>query len=183
MVAAGMAGVYRAVEITEAIGEDRCAAVGECYGDAGEILGARHGEAARQRLLVGAQDVDRERRRGGELAQHLVAAVDGEQHQRRIERQRGDRVRGHAPLAAAGGAGGDHRHAGGEVAEDAPLGGAVNRHVPSAMPGPRSGQATRCSASNVFCRPSHGRSSATCRIRRSPPGARAGARCRWPHCR
>ncbi len=78
------------------------------------------GKATRQCFLMGLENIDRESWRVEKRRVRRGAEIDGHRHQRRVERNRRKRVRGHS----AGNAGlverGDHGDAGGESAAELP---------------------------------------------------------------
>ena len=75
------------------------------------------GEAPRQVLLAGGEDVDAEAAGALDLRQRARAVVEADEHEHGVERQRRDRV-GRHPLRAAGRVDGHDRDAGREVAHD-----------------------------------------------------------------
>jgi len=82
------------------------------------------GEAGRQVLLLRGEHVDRERAVLPDRRQGQAGQVEADQDERRVERQRGDRVGGGAHRRTVGVDRGDHRDAGREVAHGrAELGG------------------------------------------------------------
>ena len=85
----------------------------------GTSLGRSPGEVIREPGLVGLQDVDGEPRAFMEQVRHTRAPVDGDEHERRAQRDRHERVRGH-PVHLLADAGRKHGHAGGEHAQSAP---------------------------------------------------------------
>ena len=80
-------------------------------------LGQLRGEHAGEVLLLGAQDVDGEPARLAHDRQRPGLILEAHERQQRLQRQRAQRVGGHPALARGPGAG-DHRHAGGEPAEN-----------------------------------------------------------------
>ena len=62
-------------------------------------LGVLAGEARRQLLLAGGEGVDAEAAGGAHRGQGARAAVEAGEHHRRVQRERGDRVRGRARRA------------------------------------------------------------------------------------
>ena len=79
----------------------------------GELVRHRRiGEAPRQCFMSAGQDVDREMRAVAEHRQVGRAVHQAPQHQRRIQRQRGEGIDGQPHVAAVGGARRDDGHAG-----------------------------------------------------------------------
>src|SRR5262245_40110642 len=108
-----------ALEVGVGLLDDGHLVLGDQILDALElVLDARGGEAARQLLLVGVQDVDGEVPRVAEGGEALGLVVHTDQDERRIEGDRGERARRQAGGPALGVERGHHGDARGEMAEN-----------------------------------------------------------------
>ena len=122
VVALLVAAAVEAFESGRRAGQQRRAARTLGEGHAGPAVRAARGEALGQRLLVGRQDVDGVVRAGTEGRQRAGRARQAPEHQRRIERNRIERIGGQAHTLAFGRAGrddgdtrGKHAQAGAEL--------------------------------------------------------------------
>ena len=127
VIAARQNVVNPAVEECEAIGQDRRAGRRRRDVEVGEILGSRGGKSPRDVLLLEAEDVYREAAVLLQVVERRGAFIDGDQDERRVERERGDGV-GREAVAARLAIGRHHGDTRGEVAHDLPLHLRVERH-------------------------------------------------------
>ena len=109
--------------------KDRAAAGPAVVDHAVPFVFALGGETLGKMLVVVAQDVDGEMIGGVEIAEAVGLAVEAEQHQRRVERDRAEGTGGEPAGPAVGSGGGDDSDAGGETAQRVAEGSAVDRHV------------------------------------------------------
>lgn len=131
MVAAVHGGLSAALEGCQAVGDQRTAAVPAGEGNAGEFVVPARRKMAGQRLLLGAEDADREKARARKAGKGRRLAVKAPQHQGRLERNGGKGVGGEADEVGFRRAGGNHGHAGGKAPERLAQAGAV-QHIPIA---------------------------------------------------
>ena len=117
VVAARDGALEAAFEQGQAVLEDRAAAEAGLPGDAGELVGGGAREVVGDVALVGGQHVDREVVAALEAGQRQRGPVQAPEHERRVERDGGERVRGQALALAVGGERRDHGDARGEAAE------------------------------------------------------------------
>src|SRR5581483_3428021 len=117
VVAAVMAELVAALEMRRRADQHRRPRFRDDVADIEELVVALLGELVRQLDLVPGEDVDDEMRPLLEGGQALRVKRAAPQHQRRVQRHRGERVRRHAVEFAVAAAGGDDRYAGGEGAE------------------------------------------------------------------
>jgi hypothetical protein len=92
-------------------------AVVDRVGDLGELRLVLGREAPREVLLAGGEHVDAEAPGAPDLGQRARAVVEADEHEHGVERERGDRVRGH-PLRATWRVDGHDCHPGGEMPHD-----------------------------------------------------------------
>src|SRR6185437_10412490 len=104
----------------------------EVPGDPGELVATGHGEVPAQGLLVVREDVDGERTGLGDAGPAGRRLGRGQGHQRRVQRQGRERLAGE-PHRRPVLHGGDHGDPGGEVAEDLPETGLVERGGPDLL--------------------------------------------------
>jgi hypothetical protein len=92
-------------------GKQRCAAFARMAIQSIEFVRPRPGEALREPDLIFGKNVHRKMRARRERGETLAFATDRPQHQRRIQRYRGKRIRRQAEALAVRG-GGNHRNPG-----------------------------------------------------------------------
>ena len=106
-----------ALEIGDAVGEDRRVAKSRRPIHAGKFVARGFRKLRRQRLLRGSENIDREMAGVLEDGQALRKHAEAPQHQRRIQRYRGKRVAGHPIRLSVGRHRRDDGDAGGERAK------------------------------------------------------------------
>jgi hypothetical protein len=106
-------------EMGECAAEERDARRPLEGGDARELVLRRRRELARQVVLVGGEHVDPEVRAAVEGRAARRSPFEAPEHERGLERQRAERVGGHADAPSVLGAGRDHRHSCGELPQRA----------------------------------------------------------------
>ena len=127
VIAAGQHVFDAAVDPADGVDENRAAGDSRLRVEIGEVARTGTREAGRKIALVGGQDAHREDAARFEIAVGRRVADDGDQNQRRVERQRRDGVGRHAPGFVAGQRA-DHGDTGGKVSENPPLFLGIKRH-------------------------------------------------------